>query len=181
MKKVYYITMYLFIISMLYLTACSGKKTKEPVSLPNPVRVVSGSEAFEEIGLTMRIPEKIENAEYSIINDSIAQINFSVDQVEYNYRGSVKESDISGIYEEFDDQVVSLRASYSGGDITIEIKTTKAGNQLASFRIDDTSYSLYSKTPVEIGIIEGLTLELIECQEKTLDTSGNVLYDSTGD
>ena len=69
--------------------------------VPNPIEEVDSVEDFEAIGVTkIHAPIKAENVKYSVIDNTIAQIEFEYKGNAYCLRASKEEEDIAGLYGE---------------------------------------------------------------------------------
>ena len=114
----------------------------EEIAVSNPMQEVSGPEALVEIGVSSQV---------------VAEVNFTLDDASYTYRGSAAAEDFAGIFEEFEEEVVSIAATDEmavDGELTI--KTTKSGGKLAAWSKNGANYTLY--TPVSAGEEELVSL-----------------------
>lgn len=132
----------------------------EGQSLPNPMKEVDGSRAFEEIGVYMELPKEASDPRFYIINNEVADVSFTYDGVECTYRASATAEDFDGIFEQFKDSVVKERAGNGAQKTDIEIKTTQSGGRLASWAWGSTKYTLYSPDPVGDDALAGLAVTL---------------------
>lgn len=86
------------------LAGCGAKKEEAPsASLPNPVQEMSQADLAAALGVFLEAPEGAENAVWSAIDNTVAQLTFTLDGRDYFYRvqdsGDKTESfDISGLY-----------------------------------------------------------------------------------
>lgn len=129
----------------------------EEIAVSNPMQEVSGPEALVEIGVSMEVPENVELGQCFIISQVVAEVNFTLDDASYTYRGSAAAEDFAGIFEEFEEEVVSIAATDEmavDGELTI--KTTKSGGKLAAWSKNGANYTLY--TPVSAGEEELVSL-----------------------
>lgn len=134
----------------------------EEIAVSNPMQEVSGPGALAEIGVSMEVPESVELGQCYIISQVVAEVNFTLNDASYTYRGSATAEDFAGIFEEFEEEVVSIAATDEmavDGELTI--KTTKSGGKLAAWSKNGANYTLY--TPASAGEEELVSL----CQELT--------------
>lgn len=134
----------------------------EEIAVSNPMQEVSGPEALAEIGVSMEVPESVELGQCFIISQVVAEVNFTLNDASYTYRGSATAEDFAGIFEEFEEEVVSIAAADEmavDGELTI--KTTKSGGKLAAWSKNGANYTLY--TPASAGEEELVSL----CRELT--------------
>lgn len=134
----------------------------EEIVVSNPMQEVSGPEALAEIGVSMEVPENVELGQCFIISQVVAEVNFTLNDASYTYRGSATAEDFAGIFEEFEEEVVSIAATDEmavDGELTI--KTTKSGGKLAAWSKNGANYTLY--TPASAGEEELVSL----CRELT--------------
>ena len=86
--------------------AVSGGRLNEnrPVVIgtPNPIRESTAEDILNTLGVTFAVPEGAENVQYSVIGDSLAQMDFVWNNVECTARaepsGETSLKDISGFY-----------------------------------------------------------------------------------
>ena len=131
MKKL--LTLLLSLLMFITLAACGGQKTKE----------VSSTAEFSSIGITtMKIPgEVISNIKYYIVDNKIAEIDFTNSGHDYVYRGS-KECGPSAILDI--DSVPTMTVSSTFDGISYTLSAYPEG--LAAIWIDNmTTYSLFGK------------------------------------
>ena len=113
----------------LVLAACAAKPSApEPAEtaaqLPNPVADVAGASAFSRLGIAIDAPKGAEGVRCSIIADRIAQILFAYGGRGYTYRAAKTEEDISGVYETFDDDVLSTIVGADEYSVDVTTPTT---------------------------------------------------------
>lgn len=116
----------------------------QQAEIPNPLVEVTGTEAFEELGIHMEAPEGAENLQYYILSETVADMRFTLNQIDYTYRASIKAEDFAGIFERFTDHVLELAAEGRSGAAQIQIKTTQSSGRLASWAWGDVKYTLYT-------------------------------------
>lgn len=143
-------------------TAESGTEAQE---LPNPMVEVKDVLAFETIGVHMVLPEKAENASFFIINQEVADAQFTLDGVAYTYRASDTAEDFAGIFERFKDEVISQNYDYGETSLEVLIKTTDSGGRLAAWEWGSTKYTLYTAAQVDDDTITDLTMNLVELSQ----------------
>lgn len=134
----------------------------EEIALSNPMQEVSGPEALSEIGVSMGIPEGAQAGPCFIISQVVAEVNFTLEDQAYIYRGSATAEDFAGIFEEFEEEVTSIAATDEmavEGELTI--KTTKSGGKLAKWSKNGANYTLYTPAAVEEEDLVALCQELV--------------------
>ncbi|MEG0216299.1 MAG: hypothetical protein RR685_09245 [Hungatella sp.] len=152
---------------MLMLSGCAKKTEVAPesstevlIGVPSPMQPVKGSEDFKEIGIFMAAPKQAEQAEYYIIDKTLAEIQFHQDNLKFNYRGAQTEEDITGVYEERKGDPV--RESITVLDETTEmtIEMTVQEGRIALWKWNDTHYSLYTPGPIAEADFKKIASEL---------------------
>lgn len=146
------------------LQTVEPKAAPEQVGMPNPVVEVTDATAFATLELGIDAPEGAENVRYSIISDSIAQVQFVQDGCAFTYRAAHSPDDISGVYETFDEQTQGLEVDGEDWYASIRIRTIRngAGGALADWMYDDAWYSLYTPDSIALEMIGDLATELAE-------------------
>ena len=133
--------------------------------LPNPMTEVKDVLAFEAIGVHMVLPEGAEDASFFIINQEVADAQFTLDGVAYTYRASDTAEDFAGIFERFKDEAIAQNYDYGETSLEVLIKTTDSGGRLASWAWGSTKYTLYTAAQVEDDTITDLTMKLVELSQ----------------
>ncbi len=150
--------------------AATPEATEEPVatedpavSLPNPVVEVEDSVDFYDLGFIITPHQQAENISYSIIDNSIAQIIFTLDRDSFTYRAAITDSDISGVYETFDALPQSLELEGPGFKVTVLIRFIDGGNGggLAQWSFEDVQYSFYTPDPTDYEALTDVLLPII--------------------
>ena len=140
----------------------SGTATQE---LPNPMAEVKDVLAFEAIGVHMVLPEGAEDTSFFIINQEVADAQFTLDGVAYTYRASDTAEDFAGIFERFKDEAIAQNYDYGETSLEVLIKTTDSGGRLASWEWGSTKYTLYTAAQVDDDTITDLTMHLVELSQ----------------
>lgn len=140
----------------------SGTATQE---LPNPMAEVKDVLAFEAIGVHMVLPEGAEDTSFFIINQEVADAQFTLDGVAYTYRASDTAEDFAGIFERFKDEAIAQNYDYGETSLEVLIKTTDSGGRLASWEWGSTKYTLYTAAQVDDETITDLTMNLVELSQ----------------
>ena len=140
----------------------SGTATQE---LPNPMAEVKDVLAFEAIGVHMVLPEGAEDTSFFIINQEVADAQFTLDGVAYTYRASDTAEDFAGIFERCKDEAISRNYDYGEPSLEVLIKTTDSGGRLASWEWGSTKYTLYTAAQVDDDTITDLTMHLVELSQ----------------
>ena len=87
-------------------SAVSGGRLNENrpvvIGMPNPIRESTAEDILNTLGVTFSVPEGAENVQYSVIGDSLAQMDFVWNNAECTARaepsGETSLKDISGFY-----------------------------------------------------------------------------------
>ena len=140
----------------------SGTATQE---LPNPMAEVKDVLAFEAIGVHMVLPEGAEDTSFFIINQEVADAQFTLDGVAYTYRASDTAEDFAGIFERFKDEAIAQNYDYGETSLEVLIKTTDSGGRLTSWEWGSTKYTLYTAAQVDDDTITDLTMHLVELSQ----------------
>lgn len=143
-------------------TAESGTGTTEQ---PNPMVEVKDVLAFEAIGVHMVMPEGAEETSFFIINQEVADAQFTLDGVAYTYRASDTAEDFAGIFERFKDEAIAQNYDYGDTSLEVLIKTTDSGGRLAAWEWGSTKYTLYTAAQVDDDTITDLTMNLVELSQ----------------
>mgnify|MGYP001404234127 CR=1 FL=1 len=126
-----------------------GDAADDSAGIANPVVEVTGSDDFAPLGFTISVPDDVEDARYSIIADTVAQIQFAYADREYTYRAANTSDDISGVYETFDPETESIELD--AVDFTVEVVISYidggTGGALARWSFVDAQYTLYTPDP----------------------------------
>lgn len=132
------------------------KGQKENVSDSKVSKVeVEGNGAFTKVGADIETPAGAENARYFIISERIAEITFDRNEVQYSYRASQLEEDLTGIQ---DAQALEDTEAMVGS-YTIPIRVSDS-SYLAVWKWGGISYSLTADNQAEEGIVKSLVEEL---------------------
>jgi len=168
MKKIFAVTV--AVVLIFVFAACKqdaspagdSAQTEAPAQaeLPNPVVEVNGSADFEPLGFTITAPQGSENASYSIISDSIAQIDFTLDGRAYTYRAGQTDEDISGVYETFDETEQSIDLEAEDFLVSVRLRTIGGGDSgaLATWSLGGVTYSMYSPDASDFDSISDAAL-----------------------
>ena len=163
-KRTFIILFALMFAAALPLTGCSTKQNTG-AQIPNPIVEVQDSQAFEKLGLSITPPEGATDVTYSIIADRTAQIQFSLDGASYTYRTAISDDeneDISGVYEEFEEEENAMSVDGADWYAIIVVKTIKSGGYLASWHYDKHLFTLYTPDKVEAETFNSLSTKLAE-------------------
>ncbi|MEG0875477.1 MAG: hypothetical protein RSB05_04560 [Clostridiales bacterium] len=163
-------TMICILIASLFLFTACGKnsnankdtKNKNTTSMENPVVATDSEAGFATLGLTITAPKGGENVEYSVIDKTVAQIKFDLNGAPYTFRGAETTEDISGIYEEFEDEIIKFEVAVPGATPTtqVTVKTTVNQGKLATWQWSQAKYSLYTPNKIEDETMKAITTEL---------------------
>lgn len=125
-------------------SAGESELTAEPTAnIPNPIVDVDGSAALAAAGVRMDAPAGATGQAYSLIGGTLAQVKFTFDGVEYTYRASVAESDISGVYDEFTDLYV-LQVMCDGYTVDAKVSSAASGGKLVGWAHEGVTYCLWA-------------------------------------
>lgn len=146
-------------------TGTTAETGTEPQELPNPMVEVKDVLAFEAIGVHMVLPERAEDTSFFIINQEVADAQFTLDGVAYTYRASDTAEDFAGIFERFKDEAITQNYDYGETSLEVLIKTTDSGGRLASWEWGSTKYTLYTAAQVDDDTITNLTMNLVDLSQ----------------
>lgn len=135
----------------LALAACADRPSapgpaETAAQLPNPVADAADASAFSRLGVAIDAPQGAEDVRYSIIADKIAQVLFTCGGRAYTCRAAAAGEDISGVYEAFDDDVLSTVVDADGYSVEVTTRTIGGGENgaLASWTCGAAQYTLYT-------------------------------------
>ena len=94
-------------IMELYDAQRNGEESEPVIGMPNPVVATDAKGIMEKLGFEFKVPKDAKNVKYSIISDKIAQMDFTLDGMDFTARIGQEEgpeimSDISGMYYKWD-------------------------------------------------------------------------------
>lgn len=142
------------------LSACKNTEPEGQTQMPNPIVDVENEAAFEALGVKLSAPEGASDVVYQIISDEIAQIVFTFDGTEYSARGAkdTVDSDIAGVYSEFEETELGIDVDAANGGVHITVKTTtEGGSRLASWSANGCVYTLFTETAVSDDAITAVS------------------------
>ena len=116
-------------------------------SVPNPV-IATDADGLSQAGLPIAPPEDAENIAYSMIDGEIAQIQFAYNGLNYIYRASRTLTDISGVYEQFKDEALTVHSDYEDFGLTVTVRSIVGGGELGNWTSDGVSFSLYVRSAI---------------------------------
>ncbi len=157
------------VMMLLALAACSADEVETPqTELPNPVQLSSAEEILEELGFNLLTPVGAEDITYSIINlgdeEKIAQVDFTLDEVEYTYRASAAAewTDISGMYYEWTEEVETNVSYTTGKTFIAEDDDDKVGVILWFDAAPGIQYSLSMDSEADYTVLWFLAEQLFQ-------------------
>ncbi|MEG1924598.1 MAG: hypothetical protein RR415_02510 [Ruthenibacterium sp.] len=134
------------------------------IGIPNPMVAVDSAAAFEALGFAIDAPANAADVDYFIIDKTLAQVDFTLNDVKYCYRAKKTTEDISGVYENFDR--AARMATAVRGDEKIDIHIKKiigdGGGFVAAWQDGDIMHSLFAKSTVAEDVFTGVCLTLAE-------------------
>lgn len=163
------------------LTGCAKEKEKpietetvqtssaaEPTGsqeIPNPMEEVENELAFEKIGVHMVLPKEAEEPSCLIINNEVADVQFTCGDAVYSYRASDTAQDFAGIFERFSDDIIGVSCGSGEQETELQIKTTESGGRMAVWEWGSTKYTLYTASPMTDEDMIALSTKLAELSE----------------
>ena len=151
----------------------SATPPEASAQLPNPVVEVDGSADFAGLGFIITPYQSADSASYSIIDQSVAQIVFTLQGETYTYRAAKTAGDISGVYETFDE---SQPFDLEGPDFTLHIgiRTINGGanGALAEWTYEDIQYSFYTPDPTDYEEMTDVLLPILYVDFPFVDCCG---------
>lgn len=152
MKKIF--SAFLLILIILSMFSCSDDVTtdisgeEEITAQPESAEMLS-----EQIGFDVSAPATAKDAEYYILNNVIAQINFSFNNILYEYRSS-KIYRGEQLHKKNLDNSTKSELDINGR-ATVELYRDQENGTVAQWYINGTAYSLYSvKNASDDAVIE---------------------------
>ena len=120
----------------------------ETVQIPNPVSEAPSAASLAAMGVPLEAPFGAEQVTYSVIGDTVAQVQFTLNGVEYTFRGGQAEEEISGIYGTVTEEVcVAACGAYYSQETTY--RTYADGGKLALWDFGGMGFTLYAARPDE--------------------------------
>lgn len=136
----------------------------EPTTqIPNPIVEVEDSTDFDPLGFVITPHQQADSVSYSIISDTIAQINFTLDGETFTYRAAKTTDDISGVYETFDTPAQTQELVGPGFTVTVTVQTINGGEDgaLATWNFEDVQYSFYTPDKTDFEALTDVLLPII--------------------
>ncbi len=160
----------MFLVAMvLALAACSAEEVEAPqTELPNPVQLSSAEEILEDLGFNLLTPVGAEEVTYSIIDmgdeEKIAQVDFTLDEIEYTYRASAAAewTDISGMNYEWTEEVETNVSYTTGKTFIAEDDDDKVGVILWFDEVPGIQYSLSMDREADYTVLWFLAEQLFQ-------------------
>lgn len=133
----------------------SVNQKKQETKAPEAKTEVEGPEFFAEVGADIEAPAGAENARYFLVSKRIAEILFTRNEVQYSYRASQLEEDLTGIRDA--QALEGVQATV--GRLAIPIQAIQDG-YLAVWKWGGISYSLTADSQAGGEIVKSLVEEL---------------------
>ena len=122
----------------------------------NPVEEADAA-ALAQAGLPLEAPFGSEDVSYSLIDGKTAQVRFTLNGVDYTFRGTREEGDVAGVYGEIqsEETIAACGGVYSQ---TTTYRTYTDGGKVALWDSAGVHCSLYAAAPDESfsGMPDGL-------------------------
>lgn len=149
------------VVALVLIFLFASCKQEPGAQLPNPVVEVKGSEDFLTLGIVLTAPQEAQDARYSIIAKTTAQIQFTLGGLACTYRAAKTTDDISGVYDPLD-AAKAYDLTLSGETIPISVSTISGGDggALARWSYGETSYTLYTPDKTDADTIGALAQTL---------------------
>ncbi len=112
-----------------------------PAQLPNPLKEVNGPADFLPLGVVTDAPAGAENVRYTVIADTIAEVQFTHSGCSFTLRAAKAEGDISGVYLDF---VKTEEYAFQGTGLAAAVSTAADGAALVCWKQNGISYSLFT-------------------------------------
>ena len=126
----------------------AATKSEETVPVPDPVSEEPSAATLAALGIPLEAPFGAEQVTYSVIGDTAAQVQFTLNGVEYTFRGSREEEEVSGIYGTVTEEV-SLAACGAYYSQETTYCTYADGGKLALWDFGGLRFTLYAAQPDE--------------------------------
>ena len=136
----------------------------EPTTqIPNPIVEVEDSTDFDKLGFVITPHQQADSVSYSIIGDTLAQINFTLDGETFTYRAAKTTEDISGVYETFDTPAQTQELVGPGFTVIVTVQTINGGEDgaLATWNFEDVQYSFYTPDKTDFDALTDVLLPII--------------------
>ena len=161
MKKIFALSVALLLCAALAAGCAAGSNgglapSESPVQIPNPVTEVESAEAFADLGVSIDAPQNTGEVSYSIIGGTVAQVGFTLDGHAYTYRAAKGEEDISGVYETFAEEALSVNWEFEAKGVSADIKTAEGEGRLATWYEAGATYSLWTEDGVSDDAMSSL-------------------------
>jgi hypothetical protein len=171
MAKKSLVVLFLVMISLV-VVACSADEAETPqAQMPNPVQESSAEEIMEELGFSLMTPYGAEDIVYSIIDmgdeGKIAQVDFTLDDIGYNYRASAAAewTDISGMYYDWTEEVDTDVSYCSGKTLIADDGDTIVGVILWYDAVPGIQYSLSMDSDADYTVLWFMAEQLFQPSE----------------
>lgn len=135
--------------------------TQESAGIPNPMQEVANAAAFSDIGISMDAPEGATDVKYYIINNELAQVNFTLGGFDYTYRASKTQTDISGVFDTFADAFF-MDYEADGATFTAAAQNASAGGRLVTWSAGGVNYSLWCALAPDDAALSACVLGALE-------------------
>ncbi len=167
MKKIISISLF-FIIIFTFVACNKSNESDQNIQMVNPVVNVTSVEDFIDIGIYLNAPKSAENVEYFIIDNSIAQVEFMLEEREYTLRGSktIHSSDLHGVYEQFDDTLAATHIDGDNYNFDVDVQTIQGGKgAIASAQLnlngeDTLNITLYTPQQIDAENMSSIAVSI---------------------
>ncbi len=189
MKKVINLTICFALVCLLTACASTGTGTDASVpsqseaQLPNPMVGQQDAAAFEALGIKLDAPESAENIAYFIIDKTLAEVDFTLDGIDYTYRASKTDKDISGVYDAFTPgNTIYMVRDYE--NLSADVQIASEGGTLVTWSADSVNYSLFAKQKVDEASLKACVKAVMEksftgVEEAVTDYAGFLTFDES--
>ncbi len=160
MKKILALTLSIVLLAA-FATACSQPSQDGGPAVANPIEEVdSADQIMDELDIFITVPDGAKDVQYSIIDHSVAQVDFVLDGVNYNHR--IKKTDqledISGVYTEFETE-----KDMEWVDYPYHIAYNEGGEGVSTWydELVQASYSVDMESGASEAALESVSIALI--------------------
>ncbi|MEG1447241.1 MAG: hypothetical protein RSC58_08255 [Ruthenibacterium sp.] len=155
------------VLLVFCFSACGtavSSSASSAIGMPNPMVAVDSAAAFDTLGFSIDAPAEAKDVDYFIIDKTLAQVDFTLNNIQYCYRAKNTTEDISGVYENFDKAARMETAVRGDEKIDIHIKKIigDGGGAVAAWQDGDIMHSLFAKSTVAEDVFAELCLILAE-------------------
>ena len=137
-------------LALVIALAGCGKKAQDSTEqdggpgVVNPMVEVKDDDAFDKLRVEMDAPDMAKDIKYYIIDDTVAQIDFTYSSVEYTYRGGEPMENMAGLHSMKAASEETVAYGDADDRVEVTIQTMEDGGYVASWMKERKESSLVS-------------------------------------